>query len=65
MERVDERVFDEAQEFTGAIVYCPVCCTNADAEAYGEQAFECLNCETRWTVVLEKDKVAAHSMYGS
>lgn len=62
---MDEQVFDEAREFTGAIVYCPVCCTNHDAEAYGEQSFECNSCATKWTVFLEKDKVALHSMYGT
>jgi hypothetical protein len=46
------------------IVYCPVCCTNMDAEGYGLQELECVNCETEFTVTLEKAKVAAHSMVG-
>lgn len=57
--------FDTAEEFTGAIIYCPVCCTNHDAEDYGWQSFTCNNCDTEWTVKLDKSKVAEHSMYGT
>jgi hypothetical protein len=46
------------------IVYCPVCCTNMDADGWGEQHLECGNCETSFTVMLEREKVAAHSMVG-
>jgi len=56
--------FDEPVEFNGAIIYCPVCCTNIDATEDGEQSFECNNCETKFTVVIDKEKVAVHAMNG-
>lgn len=56
--------FDEAQEFTGAIVTCPVCATPQDADAWGHQEFECDNCETKYTVELEQQKVATFALHG-
>jgi uncharacterized protein (DUF2225 family) len=55
---------DEIDEFTGAIVLCPVCCTSQDADGWGHQAFECMVCETEFTVELVAEKVAVHAMYG-
>lgn len=52
------------EEFTGAIVYCPVCATNDDAESWGANAMECTNCGTRYVVVLDPAAYAEHSMVG-
>lgn len=46
------------------VVYCPVCCTNLDAEGMGDQSFECPTCETTFTVVLEAEKIASHAPIG-
>lgn len=52
------------EEFTGAIVYCPVCATNDDAEKWGVNELECNNCGTTYAVFLDPAKVAEHSMVG-
>lgn len=48
-------------EFTGCILFCPVCCTNDDAEQWGENEMQCNNCETQYTVTVEPSVVAQHS----
>lgn len=50
-------------EFT-AIIFCPVCCSNIDVDQAGEVALECGSCETRFIVILEPAKVAAHALHG-
>jgi hypothetical protein len=51
-------------QWQGAILYCPVCCTNVDVTEPGEQSFECTSCGTKWSVTVEAKIVAEHSMYG-
>lgn len=51
-------------EFAGAILYCPVCCTNVDVDEAGQQEFECDTCRTKWSVTVDPEITAAHSMYG-
>lgn len=51
-------------DFTGAILYCPVCVTPIDATKWGEQTHECLTCGTTFTLTLDKERVATHAMYG-
>ena len=46
------------------IVYCPVCCTPQDSPGFGNQGFNCTNCESDFTVLLVAHKVAAHSITG-
>lgn len=46
------------------VVYCPVCCTNIDADGFGEQELECPTCETEFTVILNREKIAQHSPVG-
>lgn len=55
---------ETAEEFEGAIVYCPVCATNDDAYRWGVNEMTCTNCETEWTVDLVPERVHAHSMVG-
>lgn len=45
-----------------SIVYCPCCCTNLDAEGTGVLAFECNNCDTHFTVTVDRAKFSEHSM---
>jgi uncharacterized protein YbaR (Trm112 family) len=51
-------------DFTGAILYCPVCVTPLDATEWGEQKHVCTNCETEFSLVLDRETVAAHAMHG-
>lgn len=62
----DEAVgaFDQAEKFTGAILMCPVCSTPIDATEWGHQEHDCPNCTTKFTVDLDRAKVAEHAMYG-
>ena len=56
--------FDPARQFIGAVIFCPVCCTNVDADEYGEQSFECLTCGTKFTVNIDPQIIATHARYG-
>jgi Zn ribbon nucleic-acid-binding protein len=60
----DEATKDESEAFTGAIVYCPVCATNDDAEGWGENKMTCNNCGTEYIVTLVPQIVHEHSMNG-
>lgn len=53
-----------AEEFTGAIIYCPVCATADDAEKWGFDEYTCNNCETSYAVMLVPKIVHQHSMVG-
>lgn len=53
-----------SQPFTGAIIYCPVCCTNDDAEKWGLNQMRCVNCDTAYAVFLSQKVVAEHSPIG-
>jgi uncharacterized protein YbaR (Trm112 family) len=56
-------ILDE-ELFAGAIIYCPVCCTNIDVDDEGEVALVCNNCRTKFTVVIERAIIANHSIVG-
>lgn len=51
-----------SEEFT-CIIFCPACCTNQDARGEGEQEFECLNCGTQFSVVIDAKIFVQHSMF--
>lgn len=55
---------DESQPFTGAVLYCPVCCTNDDAYQWGENKMTCNNCQTEYTVEIVPAIIAEHAMIG-
>lgn len=50
------------EPFTGAILFCPTCCTNDDSYQWGLNRMTCTNCETEYAVMVEPAKVAAHSI---
>lgn len=52
------------EEFTGAIIFCPVCCSNVDADGWGSFNYECQNCGTEFSVDLKPSVVAEHAMHG-
>lgn len=58
---VQTRSEEEPPEFTGAIVFCPICCSNQDADGWGHQEFECDQCGTTFTVAIDPDTVATYS----
>lgn len=51
-------------EWHGAILYCPVCCTNVDCTEVGEQSFECTSCGTKWSVTIVASIVAESALFG-
>lgn len=51
-------------EFTGAILFCPVCTSVQDAEKWGPQEHTCSNCETVYSVDVDPVKIAAHAIVG-
>ena len=53
-----------AEEFTGAIIYCPLCATADDAEKWGLNEMECNNCTTVYAVFLVPQLVHQHAMIG-
>lgn len=55
---------DKDEPFTGAVLYCPVCCTNDDATKWGTNEMTCNNCGTEYTVELVPETVAQHAMVG-
>lgn len=54
----------ENDQFTGAIVYCPVDGSSFDVEHWGTSSFECVNCENVFDVYVEPDRIHRYSMYG-
>lgn len=52
------------EEFTGVVIFCPVCCSNLDASDWGVKQYECNNCTTVFQVNILPEVVAEHSMYG-
>ena len=50
------------EEFN-TILFCPVCCTNLDAEGTGDQKFVCQNCGTEFSVSISKIIVQEFSIY--
>lgn len=54
----------ESEEFTGAIIFCPVCCSTVDAEGWGAQVHTCVSCESTFAVGLVPAKVQEHSLHG-
>lgn len=55
--------YQDAPEFTGAILFCPVCCSTVDADRWGLQEHECVSCGTKFSVDLQAQIVAEHSMH--
>lgn len=47
-----------------AIIFCPLCCSTIDVVESGQQSHECVSCGTEFTVNLDPDKVAEHSLVG-
>lgn len=52
----------DQDQFT-CIVFCPVCCSTIDVEGDGEKQFDCTNCETHFSVVLDREIIAGFSMH--
>lgn len=45
------------------IVLCPCCASAVDAEAQpGLQEFTCVSCGQAWSMVVEADRLAVHSL---
>lgn len=46
-----------------AILICPCCASTVDAEAKPEpQTFQCVTCGQMWTMVVDADRQATHSL---
>lgn len=52
----------EDTELFTAIIFCPVCASNTDAEGVGKQAFKCEQCGTEFVVDIQADIVREYSM---
>lgn len=59
---VEDQEYDEP--FTGAMLYCPVCCTADDGHKWGANKLTCNNCSTEYVVNINPDIVAEHAMVG-
>lgn len=45
------------------ILLCPCCASTVDAQVTAEpQTFECVSCGQTWTMVIDRDRQAAHSL---
>ncbi len=45
------------------ILLCPCCASTVDAEdGPNPQRFECVSCGQTWTMVVDRDRQAAHSL---
>jgi hypothetical protein len=49
-------------EFTGAILFCPVCCSTVDAEKEDQSEFDCGSCEQHWTQDLNLARINEYSI---
>lgn len=45
------------------ILICPCCASTVDAETGGQpQQFECVACGQQWSMVVDGDRLATHSL---
>lgn len=51
-------------EFSGAILFCPRCCSHLDATGWGARHYTCKECMVGFTAITKPDIVAVYSMYG-
>ena len=49
-------------KFFSAIVFCPLCCSQVDVMKSGVQELDCGACGQTWTMDVDPDRVAAHSL---